>query len=94
MSDQLTSERELEKRFEEWWSRSGKTLDPDPDVSWYDKRKGIALLAFAAATYQSRNFTCDKPYDPTEVTFANGRKIWIRFDECEDPYLEIATVDT
>lgn len=83
-----------DQRFEEWWARAGKSIDPDTsDVSWHDKRKGLAAAAFAAATAQSRNYTCDKSYDPTEVTFANGRKVWIRFDECEDPFLEIAVVD-
>lgn len=80
-----------DQRFEEWWARAGKSIDPDTsDVSWHDKRKGLAAAAFSAATAQGMNYTCDKACDPTEVTFANGRRVWIRFDECEDPYLEIA----
>lgn len=82
-----------EQLFDDWWARTGKGLDPDTeDVPWYDKRKGLAQAAFAAAMAQSRNYICDKSYDPTEVTFANGRKVWIRFDECEDPYLHIERV--
>lgn len=82
-----------DSRFEEWWDRTGKGIDPDTeDVPWHDKRKGLAAAAFAAAIAQSRNYTADKACEPTEVNFFNGRRIWIRFDEDENPFLEIDLV--
>ncbi len=37
--------------FEEWWRSDGKFCDPDTeDVSWYDKREGLAAAAFIAGT--------------------------------------------
>jgi hypothetical protein len=84
----------MTKRFEEWWKRVGRSLDPDTsDVSWYDKRAGLAVAAFTAAFAQSRNYVANKECEPTEITFANGRRVWIRFDEQENPFLEIDTVD-
>jgi hypothetical protein len=35
--------------FEQWWDEDGRYLDPDTaDVSWFDKRKELAGLAFVA----------------------------------------------
>lgn len=35
--------------FDEWWNQEGKYIDPDTeDVSWYDKRKELAEIAFNA----------------------------------------------
>lgn len=40
--------------FDEWWSREGQYLDPDTsDVPWFDKRRGLAQIAFNAAMTQS-----------------------------------------
>ena len=80
----------IEQLFEEWWTREGKKVDPDTaDISWFDKRKGLALAAFVAAMAQSSNYVCDKACEPTEATFANGRRVWIRFDENDNPFLHI-----
>ncbi len=34
--------------FYDWWSKDGYAIDPEPDVSWYDKRRDFAELAFRA----------------------------------------------
>ena len=35
--------------FDLWWSKTGRMYDPDiEDVAWYDKRKKLAELAYAA----------------------------------------------
>jgi hypothetical protein len=35
--------------FEKWWQEEGRRLDPDTsDVPWFDKRQGLAELAFEA----------------------------------------------
>ncbi len=37
------------QQFEIWWDDTGKYIDPDTDdVPWFDKRKGLAGLAFIA----------------------------------------------
>lgn len=60
--------KDIEERFEEWWSRAGQYVDPDTsDVPWSDKRKGLAAAAFAAAFAQSTNYVADNAVDPTEV---------------------------
>lgn len=65
--------------FDEWWSREGQFLDPDTDdVPWFDKREGLARLAFEAATAQSRNYVANKDTFPSEVTFSNGRIVRMR----------------
>ena len=35
--------------FHDWWSTDGHAIDPEPDVSWYDKRRDFAEMAFNAA---------------------------------------------
>ena len=35
--------------FDKWWQEEGKMIDPDTeDVPWFDKRQGLADLAFEA----------------------------------------------
>lgn len=64
--------------FEQWWERDGRMIDPDfSEVSWYDKRKGLAEAAFNAAKAQSRNYVADEEVMPEKVTFANGRVVYI-----------------
>ena len=37
--------------FMDWWISDGQYIDPDSaDVSWFDKRRELALLAWIAAT--------------------------------------------
>lgn len=65
-----------DEMFSGWWSRDGQYLDPDTsDVPWYDKRKGLAHLAFNAAMGMSGNYVADKECEPTIVTFTNGRAV-------------------
>lgn len=72
---------EIEKLFEDWWSRDGKYIDPDTsDVPWFDKRKGLAAQAFDAAMQMSRNYVADDAAEPEQVTFANGRVVTIGND--------------
>lgn len=71
--------------FDEWWSRAGKLIDPDTeDVSWYDKRKGLAQSAFIAAIAQSGNYVVDDSTFPRHVQFGNGRVVVIR-ERTDDP---------
>lgn len=35
--------------FDDWWAADGHAIDPEPDVSWYDKRCDFAEMAFNAA---------------------------------------------
>ena len=68
--------------FEKWWAEEGRSLDPDTeDVPWFDKRKGLAELAFEAGIKcgeaRSRNYTADDEVMPESVTFANGRTVRI-----------------
>lgn len=66
------------KQAEEWWVRRGQYIDPDTDdVSWFDKRKGLAMEAFAAAWAQAGNYTANTHVAPTEILFANGRTVKI-----------------
>ena len=84
------------EEFEEWWARTGRTIDPDTEeVSWYDKRKSLAEAAFASARAQSTNYVCDDDTFPRKVTFANGRVVIIR-ERVDDPgrfFLGIGRVD-
>lgn len=35
--------------FEQWWADDGQYVDPDTDdVPWFDKRKELAAIAYAA----------------------------------------------
>lgn len=61
--------------FEAWWDTRGGYIDPDPSVPWSDKRKGLAEFAFRAAMAQSRNYVANNVVGPTEITFANGRRV-------------------
>jgi hypothetical protein len=71
--------------FDEWWSRSGKFIDLDTEnVSWYDKRKGLAQSAFIAAIAQSGNYVVDDSIFPRRAQFGNGRVVVIRERE-DDP---------
>lgn len=77
-------------RFEEWWSREGRTLDPDTsDVDWHTKRKGLAAIAFMKGMAQGRNYTCDDSTFPGIVDFANGRRVQIVERDDDEPYLSI-----
>lgn len=68
-------------QFEDWWTRSGKFIDPDTDdVPWFDKRKGLGLAAFEAAMAISRNYVADDAVNPVQFTFANGRVVTIGDD--------------
>lgn len=52
---QYLNAKAAKSEFENWWDREGKYLDPDTDdVSWFDKRKGLAALAFNAALVLSK----------------------------------------
>jgi hypothetical protein len=71
----------IEERFEEWWSREGRWIDPDTsDVPWFDKRKELCGSAFIAAFAQSSNYVADDVCEPHAVTFANGRTVKINPD--------------
>lgn len=62
--------------FDEWWENEGKYLDPDTeDVSWFDKRKELAQMAFGAGRAGSGNYVADHDTYPKEVRFANGRVV-------------------
>lgn len=64
--------------FDEWWFREGQFLDPDTDdVPWFDKREGLARLAFEAAMAQSGNYVANDDTFPSEVIFSNGRIVRI-----------------
>lgn len=38
----------LEVAFEEWWKAEGKYIDPDSEVSWFDKRKELSFESYRA----------------------------------------------
>src|SRR6202142_4787663 len=73
-------EEEEAMDFEEWWSRTGRQLDPDPDVNWYDKRKDLMAMVWLAAKAQSGNYVADAPEGAHRVTFANGREVYMSED--------------
>ncbi len=67
--------------FDDWWRRTGKSIDPDTsDVPWEDKRKALAEAAFDAALAMSRNYVANDDTWPTTVIFANGRAVRIASD--------------
>lgn len=44
LRDQMIAEM-----FADWWKAYGRSIDPDTeDVPWYDKREGLAGMAFIA----------------------------------------------
>lgn len=62
--------------FENWWRRTGRHLDPDTsDVSWFDKRRGLAEAAYQAGMATGANYVADDMVLPTQFAFANGRTI-------------------
>jgi hypothetical protein len=68
-------------KFDEWWNREGQYLDPDTsDVPWFDKRRGLAEMAFNAAMAISGNYVSDDPVLPQRFDFVNGRAVWINND--------------
>jgi hypothetical protein len=68
--------------FDEWWERCG--------IESSASRRDLAAEAFAAAKAQSGNYVCDRPVKPTEVTFANGRKVKLMPEDGEEAfYLEV-----
>lgn len=72
--------------FDKWWREEGRMLDPDTsDVPWFDKREGLAALAFEAGMKcgmaRSRNYVADEAVLPERITFANGRSVWIAKNE-------------
>lgn len=67
--------------FQSWWEREGKSFDPDTsDVPWEDKRKALAEKAFNVAMGISKNYVADSEINPSEVTFANERRVSIGQD--------------
>ena len=78
--------------FEEWWTRVGRWLDAEPCVHWYEKRKDLMAVVWAAAKAQSGNYTCDTVVRPSKVTFANGRWVEIVGNEA-GTFLEIGRDD-
>ena len=84
---------DIDKRFEEWWTREGQGVDPDDsDVPWFDKRKGLAAEAFRAAMYQSGNYVADDDTYPDQVTFANGRVVRVQHAIGQRSYLGVGKV--
>lgn len=68
----------IDDMFDGWWEREGSFLDPDTDdVPWFDKREGLAAMAFRAAMAQSGNYTADDATLPQAFTFENGRVVKI-----------------
>lgn len=51
--DELRKAQAGWRDFHDWWSTDGHAIDPEPDVSWYDKRRDFAEMAFNAARYQA-----------------------------------------
>lgn len=83
-------DKNISDAFEEWWARDGFYIDPDTsDVPWFDKRKGLAELAFAAAYAQSGNYVANDDTFPSEVTFSNGRIVRINVATEGLAFLEI-----
>lgn len=67
--------------FDEWWENEGKSLDPDTEeVSWYDKRKELARMAFGDGCAGSGNYVADHDTYPKEVRFADGRVVHFAFE--------------
>jgi hypothetical protein len=68
--------------FDKWWQEDGRMIDPDTeDVPWFDKRKGLAEMAFEAGIKcgmaRAGNYTADDAEMPERVDFANGRFVRI-----------------
>jgi hypothetical protein len=72
--------------FEQWWQEDGRFYDPGTeDVPWFDKRKQLAEAAYAAGkkvgSLEGGNYKADDFTYPTEINFANGRKVKLRVDD-------------
>ena len=75
----------MKSGFEKWWSDEGQWLDPDTsDVSWYDKREGLAGYAFKAGVKigfaRAGNYVADDDTNATEIIFDNGTKVRVGND--------------
>ncbi len=66
----------INEDFESWWERVGRTIDPDTDdVPWFDKRKELCAIAFAAAMAQSGNYVASHEASPVWIRFSNGTTV-------------------
>lgn len=46
---------ERDEAFEQWWQADGRFYDPDTEgVSWFDKRKELAAVAFQAGVKEEQ----------------------------------------
>lgn len=78
-----------EQSFDEWWEEIGRSFDPDTDdVSWYDKRRGLAEEAFRAGVARAMNYTADSAESPKQITLGGGRVITARARNGR-PYLTV-----
>lgn len=41
--------KEIDASFDLWWEADGRTIDPDPGVPWFDKRKDLCWEAWKAS---------------------------------------------
>lgn len=76
------ADNETDNTFGKWWAEDGRFYDPDTeDVSWFDKRKDLAELAYAKGVEigmaRSRNYTANSVVRPDRIHFANGRVVRI-----------------
>ena len=83
------------QQFQNWWDNEGKSIDPDTeDVSWFDKRKGLAERAFNTGLELGKaiagNYTADDDTYPSEVNFANGRRVKLHRAANGKHYLTVA----
>ncbi len=70
---------QADKLFDDWWQNDGRTIDPDvAEVSWYDKRKELAGVAF----YQGMIAAGWRHTEAAEEIKGNGQKFrvlkWMR----------------
>lgn len=78
--------------FADWWSDEGQYLDPDTDdVPWFDKRRGLAEMAFHAGALSDAatwpDFAAPAKYDNpakgwTDPKLPDFRLIWNVAREC------------
>lgn len=70
-------------KFETWWARDGRYIDPDTsDVDWFDKRKELAAIAFAAALKSAPQ----EPggWQPIASAPKDGMLVWVYAAEREE----------
>lgn len=61
-----------------WWFEYGQYYDPDTsDVPTIDKIPAIAQHAYDTAKAISGNYVANRETNPTEIKFANGRRVFI-----------------